>query len=478
MSSFTPKKHPDQSAFMRLKLFLKDLNKSIRGTDVDFTTIHLHRAILFLAFPMVLEMAMESVFVVVDVFFVAKLGPEAVAAVGLTDSVITIVYAIAVGLTMAITAMVSRRIGEKKPEQASIVAIQAIFIGIVISIPISLIGIFQSKNILRLMGASESAIQLGSGYTTILIGGSSTIMLLFVINAVYRGAGDAVIAMRVLWFSNIINIILDPCLIFGWGPFPELGVPGAAVATTIGRGLGVVFQLWILFYGRSRIRVKRKHIGLNFTVVARLLRVSLGGVLQYLIATSSWIGIVRIIALFGSTVIAGYTIAIRIIIFTLLPSWGFANAASTLVGQNLGAKNPRRAEKAVWKIALINMVFLGGISLVLIIFPENLSRIFTSDKNIILYSKDCLRFVAYGYALFAYGSIMVHAFNGAGDTYTPTVINVFCYWLFQIPLAYLLAVPIGLDARGVFIAITISESLLALVAIIVFRKGKWKHRKI
>jgi len=478
LSELRTKKYPDKSARLRIKSLWKDLRLAIRGIDVDYTTVPLNRAILFLALPMILEMAMESVFVVVDVFFVAKLGSDAVAAVGLTDTVITVVYAIAVGLAVAITAMVARRIGEKDPEQASYTAVQAICMGIAISIPLSLLGIFQSKNILQIMGASDSIIRTGSGYTTILIGGSSTIMLLFVINAVFRGAGDAIFAMRALWLANFINIILDPCLIFGWGPFPELGVSGAAVATTIGRGLGVFYQLWILFRGRSRVKVKRRHLTLRIKVIVRLLRVSLGGVLQYLIATASWIGLVRIIALFGGAVIAGYTIAIRVIIFSFLPSWGIANAAATLVGQNLGAKNPERAEKAVWKIALTNLVFLGAISLALISFPETLTRIFTDDQDIIPHAKDCLRFIACGYPLIAYGTVMVHAFNGAGDTYTPSVINFFCYWLFQIPFAYLLAVPLGLDARGVFIAIAIAESLLALVAILAFRRGKWKHRKI
>lgn len=471
-------KHAEESARTRLGSLWKELGLAIRGTDVDYTSIPLRRAILFLALPMVLEMAMESVFVVVDVFFVAKLGADAVAAVGLTDSVVTLVYAIAVGLTMAITAMVARRIGEKDPERASHTAIQAIYIGIIISIPISLLGISQAKNILHMMGASDSVVKIGSGYTAILIGGSSTIMLLFVINAVFRGAGDAVLAMRGLWLANIINIVLDPCLIFGWGPFPELGVTGAAVATTIGRGLGVIYQLWILFRGRSRIKVKLRHLYLQVNVMIRLLRVSFGGVLQYLIATASWIGIVRIIALFGSTVIAGYTIAVRIIIFSLLPSWGIANAAATLVGQNLGAGKPERAEKAVWKIAFANLIFLGIFSLVFIFFPEALVRIFTDDLEVIPYARDCLRFIAFGYALMAYGTVMVHAFNGAGDTYTPSVINFFCYWLFQIPFAYLLAVLVGLDARGVFIAIAFGECLLALVAILVFRRGKWKHHKI
>ncbi len=477
-TGYKAERDPDKSAFSKFRSAWKNLVMAIRGADVDYTTIPLKRAILFLALPMVLEMTMESIFVVVDLFFVAKLGADTVAAVGLTDSVVTMVYAVAVGLTMAITAMVARRIGEKDPERASRTAAQGMLLGLVISIPIALAGILYAKNILQLMGAHESVIQIGSGYTTVLLGGSSTIMLIFVGNAIFRGAGDAILAMRVLWLANIINIILDPCLIFGLGPFPELGVTGAAVATTIGRGVGVCFQLWILFSGRSRIHLLWKHLYLQIQIIKRMLRVSLGGILQYLIATASWVALVRIIAIFGSSVIAGYTIAIRIIIFSFLPSWGIANAASTLVGQNLGAKNPDRAEKAVWKVAFINMVFLGIVSVILILFPEDLARLFTKDYAIIPHTVDCLSFFAYGYTLIGVGSVLVGAFNGAGDTYTPTVINLFCYWLFQIPLAYLLAVPAGIDARGVFIAIMISESLQAVIAILVFRRGKWKLKQI
>jgi putative MATE family efflux protein len=462
----------------RINSIFRNLGLAVRGVEIDYTTVPLKRAILFLALPMVLEMAMESVFVVVDVFFVAKLGPDAVAAVGLTDSVITLVYAIAVGLAMAITAVVARRIGEKKPEKASYTAFQAIFLGIIISIPIAFLGIFQGKNILRLMGASEGVIQIGSGYTTILISGSVVIMLLFICNAIFRGAGDAILAMRALWLANLINIVLDPCLIFGWGPFPELGVSGAAVATTTGRGFGVVFQLWILFSGRSRVKLLKHHVALRIKLIARLLRVSFGGLLQYLIATASWIGIVRIISLFGSTVVAGYTIAVRIIIFSILPAWGISNAASTLVGQNLGADNPDRAEKATWSVAYINLIFLGLISLLFIVFPDALTRIFTDDPGVIRHANDCLRFISFGYALMAFGMVMVHAFNGAGDTYTPSLINLFCYWMFQIPVAYILAVPVGMEARGVFVAIALAETLLGVVALAFFRRGKWKLKKV
>jgi len=468
----------DNSIGTSIKSLWRNLFLAIRGVEIDYTTVRLRQAIFFLAIPMVLEMVMESVFVLVDVFFVAKLGPESVAAVGLTESVITIVYSIAVGLTMAITAMVARRIGEKDPEQAAHTAIQAIYLGIVLSIPISIAGIIWAKDVLQLMGGSDALIETGAGYTAILIGGNATIMLLFIINAIFRGAGDVILAMRSLWLANIINIILDPCFIFGIGPFPELGVAGAAVATTIGRGLGVIFQLWILFRGQSRIILKSKHLYFDFQIMARLLRVSFGGVLQYLIATASWIGLVRIIAIFGSTVIAGYTIAIRIIGFTFLPSWGIANAAATLVGQNLGAKNPDRAEKAVWHIAFVNLVFLSGICLILVLFPKVIVQIFTGDLSIIQYARDCLFYVALCYPFLAYGLVVVQSFNGAGDTYTPTVINFLCYWLFQIPLAYVLAVTFGMQSNGVFTAIAISESFLALVSVMVFRWGKWKLQQV
>ena len=462
----------------QIRSYWQSLGQAIRGVDMDYTTAPLKRAIFFLAIPMVLEMVMESVFVLVDVFFVAKLGSEAVAAVGLTESVITVVYAIAIGLTMAITAMVARRIGEKDPDQAAHTAVQAIYIGIAISIPISLVGILFAEDILRLMGGSDSLIQTGVGYTTILIGSNVVIMLLFVINAIFRGAGDVILAMRSLWLANFINIILDPCLIFGLGPFPDMGVTGAAVATTIGRGLGVVFQLWILLNGRGRIKVLAKHLSIDIQLITRLLRVSLGGVLQYLIATASWIALVRIIAMFGSNVIAGYTIAIRIISFTFLPSWGISNAASTLVGQNLGAKNPERAEQAVWNISFINLIFLAGISLLLITFAQTFIQIFTDDLGIIPYATDCLFYIAICYPFLAFGLVIVQAFNGAGDTYTPTIINLFCYWVFQIPFAYMLAIPMRQDSNGVFIAIAAAESLLSLVAILAFRRGKWKLQKI
>ncbi|HET9532043.1 MAG TPA: MATE family efflux transporter [Blastocatellia bacterium] len=454
------------------------VREAILGTHQDFTEISIGRAITLLAIPMVLEMGMESLFGIVDVFFVSKLGADAVASVGLTDSLLTLVFAVAMGLAMATTATVARRIGEKNREGAAVAAVQAIIIGIVVSIPVGLIGIFFTPTIFRLMGASPEIIATGSGYGTIVIGGNVIIMLLFLINAIFRGAGDAAIAMRALWIGNAINIVLDPCFIFGLGPFPEMGVTGAAVATNIGRGTAVVYQFWKLFDEGSRVKIERKHIRIDLKVMFRLLRISLGGMFQYLVATASWLGLVRIVAIFGSAALAGYTVAIRIIVFAILPSWGMSNAAATLVGQNLGAGKPERAERSVWVTGFANMAVLGVVTVVFVIFAEPLVGIFTTDPAVVPYGVDCLRYISYGYIFYAYGMVMVQAFNGAGDTYTPTVINLFCYWLFQIPLAYWLAIPAGLGAQGVFLAITIAESLLAVVSVFAFRRGKWKEKTV
>jgi putative MATE family efflux protein len=425
---------------------------------------------------MVLEMGMESLFGIIDVFFVSKLGADAVAAVGLTDSLLTLVFAVAMGLAMATTATIARRIGEKDKAGAAVAAVQAIIIGIIVSVPVGLVGIFFTPTLFSLMGASPEIIAIGSGYGTTIIGGNVIIMLLFLINAIFRGAGDAAIAMRALWLGNLINIALDPCLIFGLGPFPEMGVTGAAVATNIGRGTAVLYQVWKLFGSNSRVKIERSQVRVDLRVMFRLLRISLGGMFQYLVATASWLGLVRIVAIFGSAAIAGYTVAIRIIVFALLPSWGVSNAAATLVGQNLGAGKPERAERSVWVTGFANMVFLGVVTVVFVIFAEPLVGIFTTDPAVVPYGVDCLRYVSYGYVFYAYGMVMVQAFNGAGDTYTPTVINLLCYWLFQIPLAYALAIPAGYGAQGVFLAITIAESILAVVGILAFRRGRWKER--
>jgi putative MATE family efflux protein len=456
----------------------KDIVESVKGTKQDFTGIPLGRGILLLAIPMVLEMVMESVFAIVDIFFVSKVGPEAVAAVGITESIETIIYSAAAGLSTATTALVARRIGEKNPEGASIAAFQAIIAALTLSLCFALPGVLFSSDLLRLMGASASVIGVGRTYTAVIMGSNVIVVLLFIINAVFRSAGDAAVSMRVLWLANILNIILDPCLIFGFGPFPQLGVKGAAIATAIGRGIAVVYQFYLLLKGKGRVKLIKTGLKFDFKVMKSLLRLSLGGMGQSIIATSSWIGMVRIIALFGSQVLAGYTIAIRIVMFSLLPSWGLSNSASTLVGQNLGAKKPQRAERAVWLTGFINTVVLGVIAIFFIISPEFFIRLFIADPAVIVNGAVCLRIMSYGYLAYAFGMVVVQAFNGAGDTTTPTVINFFCYWLVEIPLAWLLALPLGMEANGVYISIVVAESMLTIIGIILFRRGRWKNRVV
>jgi putative MATE family efflux protein len=462
----------------RLRRWTGFLREAVWGSEQDFTEGSIGRAIFLLSVPMVLEMAIESLFGIMNVFWVAHLGAEATATVGLTESLLTIIFAVAMGLSMATTATVARRIGEKDPAGASVAAVQSIILGVIVSIPVGVAGIVYSPQLLRLMGASDGVINAGTGYARIILGGNVVIMLLFLMNAVFRGAGDASIAMRVLWFASIINIILDPCFIFGLGPFPELGVAGSAVADTIGRGAGVVFQVWVLLTGKRRIRVSWREVRVDFPAMFRMVRISLGGMFQFLVATASWLGLVRIVAVFGDAALAGYTVAIRIVVFAILPSWGMSNAAATLVGQNLGAQRPDRAERSVWVTGFANMCFLGCVAIVFVAFAEQLIGIFTNDPEVVPYGVSCLRFVSYGYVFYAYGMVMVQAFNGAGDTFTPTVINLFCYWLFQIPLAYTLALPLGYGANGVFAAITVAESMLAVVAVLAFRRGRWKTMKV
>jgi len=431
-----------------------------------------------LSIPMVLELAMESVFAIVDIFFVSKLGSDAVATVGLTESIFTIVYSICMGLSVAATAVVARRTGEKDPEGASIAAVQAIIAGFIVSVPIMFLGIFGSRILLQSMGASDSVINSGHLYTAVMLGGNVVVMLIFIINAIFRGVGDAAAAMRILSFANLINIVLDPCLIFGWGPFPELGIKGAAIATLIGRGTGVMLQLYLLQRKGARIHIARTHMKLKFDVMKRVLRLSLGGIGQSIIATSSWIGLMRVMAVFGSESLAGYTIAIRIIVFSILPSWGMSNAAATLVGQNLGAGKPQRAEKSVWISGFANMVFLVGIAVIFFTWAEFMVRLFATDPKVIEIGAKCLRYLSLGYLSYAYGMVLIQAFNGAGDTATPTKINFLCFWLLEIPLACILALALGLNETGVFISIIVAESVLCLLGIILFKRGKWKEKVV
>jgi putative MATE family efflux protein len=458
--------------------FFRDVAEAIAGSEQDFTEGKISRAILLLSIPAVLEMIMESIFVIVDIYFVSKLGANAVATVGLTESMITIIYAIAIGLGTATTSMVSRRIGEKNPYSASRTAFQAILTGLAVSIFIGIPGALKAESLLNMMGASPQIIESMSGYTKVMLGGNVVIMMLFIINAIFRSAGDAAVAMKVLWIGNIINIILDPCLIFGLGPFPHLGVTGAAIATTIGRGTAVLVQFYLLFFGRKRIRLSVKHLGVDFKIMLKLLKLSFGSIGQNLITTTSWIALVRIISTFGSEVVAGYTIAIRIIGFTILPSWGISNASATLVGQNLGAKKPERAERAVWITGWINMILLGLIGLILVQFPEQFIRLFIDNENVIEAGVKGLRIISIGFIAYGLGMVLVNSFNGAGDTSTPLIINIFAFWLIEIPLAWMLALKAGFNEEGVFIAIVIAESIMTLTAWLVFRRGKWKIKEV
>ncbi|MCD4725212.1 MAG: MATE family efflux transporter [Bacteroidales bacterium] len=461
-----------------MKRLLYDIWESITGTEQDFTSGKLGRAILLLSVPMVLEMVMESIFAIVDIFFVSKLGPDAVATVGITESLITIVYAIAVGLSMATTALVARRIGEKRPEKAAEVAFQAIITGLVISFMIAWVGWFFAPELLMLMGISHEMAQDMSGYTAWMIGGNTVIMMLFIINAVFRSAGDAAISLRVLLVANTLNIFLDPCLIFGIGPFPELGITGAAIATNIGRGIAVVYQLYLLFGKKHRIKLSRASIKVDFRIIREIIRISAGGIMQTLIATSSWIGMVRILSVFGNEVLAGYTIAIRLIIFALLPSWGVSNAAATLVGQNLGAGKPERAERAVWFTGLVNVILLGSIGVFFVFWPGFFMSIFIQDNNVVEYGSVALRIISYGFLAYGLGMVMIQSFNGAGDTSTPTWINFFCFWMLEIPLAYSLSLTMGFGEDGVFYAILSAETVMTILAVILFMRGKWKLKKV
>ena len=454
------------------------VREALRGSHQDYTTVSMNRAILLLAIPMVLEMVLESLFAVVDIFWVGRLGANAVATVGITESMLALVMAIGIGLAMSSTAMVARRIGEKDPEDAAISAVQSVFLGLLISLGIGIPAFIFAPQLLQAMGASPAIVATGSGYARIALGGCGAIIMLFLNNAIFRGAGDAAVAMRLLWVSNIINLILDPCLIFGLGPFPHLGVTGAALATFTGRSIGVLYQFYRLLRGTERIHILVRHLRINVTVLWRLLRVSFTGILQFAIANASWIGVVRIVSLFGATAVAGYTISIRIVIFFILPSWGLSNAAATLVGQNLGAGKPDRAERAVWRTGFYNMLFLGAVGVIFFIFATPVIRIFVSDPAVVPIASRALRTFSCGNVGFAYGMVMLQAFNGAGDTVTPTIVNFFGFWVLELPLAWWLATQTRLHSEGAFLAIVVAECAVAAAGMILFRRGRWKKQKI
>jgi putative MATE family efflux protein len=453
------------------------VREAIRGSQLDFTKVSVGRAVILLAIPMVLEMSMESLFAVVDIFWVSRLGSNAVATVGLTESMLSLIYAVAMGLSAASTALVARRFGEQNREEAAKTAVQAIAVSAALAGVIGVVGAAFAPALLVAMGATPETVSIGSGYTAIMLGGNVTIVLLFVGNAVFRGAGDAAAAMRTLWLANLLNIALGPCFIFGLGPFPELGVTGAAVATNIGRGIGVAYQLISLARGR-RLVIERRHLRFDVERMIGLLRLASTAAFQTLIETASWVGLIRILARFGSSALAGYTIAIRVAIFALLPSWGMANAAAALVGQNLGAGQPDRAERSVWIAGLYNFLFLGTIGVLFAVWPEPIVRWFTSEPDVVPYAVDCLRIVSLGFVFFAYGMVMIQSFNGAGDTVTPTFINFVCFWMIKIPLAYVLAIMTGMGPHGVFIAVTIAYATQTVAALVLFRRGKWKAKVI
>ena len=458
--------------------FWRAIREALRGSHKDFTVGPIGRSIILLAVPMVLEMCMESIFAVVDIKWVSYLGPDAMATVGLTESMLTIIYALAIGLSIGVTAMVARRIGEHDTDGAARVAIQSVFLGLLVAIILALIGAPLAPKLLVAMGAAPSVIEHGVWFTRIMLACNVTVVMLFMINAIFRGAGDAAIAMRVLWLANALNIVLGPCFIFGLGPFPKLGIAGAAVATNIGRGTGALYAFSRLIRKGGRFEITRQHFRIEPSVMGRLVRLSAVGTFQVFIGMASWIGQVRIISTFGTDALAGYIVGVRVILFALLPSWGMSNAAATMVGQALGAKKPDRAERSVWLAGLYNMCVLGCVGLLFVVFAPQIIRLFTSDPAVAPYGVDCLRIIACGFLFYAYGMVLTQSFNGAGDTWTPTIINLFVFWLWELPLAYVLAVTLHFGPRGVFLAVTIAFSSLAIVSAIFFRRGTWKTRVV
>lgn len=467
------------TTFKKVSSLFRLFKDALEGKQQDYTTLSIDKAVFLLSIPMILEMSMESVFAIVDAYWVGRMNDnDALATIGLTESVLTLVYSTAIGLSMGATAMIARRVGEKDIKAAQVAAIQVIYIGLILSVLISFVGIFFSEDILRIMGGSETLIRNNVGYTQWMLGGNLTIIMLFLINAIFRGAGDASLAMRSLVLSNGLNIVLGPVFIFGFGPIPAMGVEGAAIATTIGRGFGVIFQVYHLFNGKALIKLTIKNISVQWNIVVRLLKVSAGGTGQFLIASASWIFLVRILSTFGSEPVAGYFLAMRLIVFAILPAWGMANASATLVGQNLGAGYPDRAEKSVWRAAFLNMIFLGFVGVIFILFPRPLLSLFSQDPEVLTSGVTCLQVVSLGYVFYAYGMVISQSFNGAGDTRTPTIINFVGFWLFQIPLAYALAILLNWGPTGSYAAISIAESAIAIAGIIIFRQGKWKTTKI
>jgi putative MATE family efflux protein len=453
------------------------IREALAGEHRDYTDGPIPHAILLLAIPMVLELCLESVFAVVDVFFVLRLGADAAATVALTESMLVLIYAVAMGLSVGAMAIVARRIGEKDPDGAARAAVQAILLGLIVAVPTGLLGGWYARPLLRFMGAGPGVVAHAS-YTTIMLGANGVIMMLFLINAVFRGAGDAATAMRVLWIANAINICLDPCLIFGWGPFPRLGVTGASIATTTGRGIGILVQLRCLARQRGRVSIGRRHLSLDPRVMLTMVRLSGSAILQSLISNTSWLWLVRILATFGSEALAGYTIAWRVVVFALLPAWGLANAAATLVGQNLGAGKPDRAETSVWRACFYNLLFLSAVGFVFVVFPAPLVAAFTSDPSVAANAVRGLRIISSGFPFYAYAMVLTNSFNGAGDTMTPTIINLFCFWPLEIPIAYALSRAAGLGPSGVYWSIAIAYSTMALVSVVVFRRGRWKLKRV
>ena len=469
---------PEDSGSLASRGWATAIRDSIRGVPHDHTSGSLVHATVLLAIPMALEMLMQSIFELADIYFVSRLGAESVAAVGIAASLLIFVFTAGMGLSMAATAMVARRIGEKNPESASATAFQAIVVATMVSIPFALVGIAFAPDLLRLMGATEAMVEQGTAYVAITFGGNVTLLLLFLINAIFRGAGDAVFAMRALILSNLLNIVLDPLLIFGVGPIPEMGMTGAAVATVLARATGVAYQLRLLASGKGRLKMHRGVMHVNRMTVMNMLRISGPGVLQYLVGSASWIAIIRFVAAFGSHAVAGYTIGVRIFIFALLPVWGLSNAAATLVGQNLGALKPKRAERAVWMTASGSAILLAFVGLGLLAANFEIMRIFTEEVTVMATGMELLRYMAYSYPFLAIGMVMLQAFNGAGDTLTPTWVNLLCGWVFQIPIALVLAHPLGLGVQGIFIGIALTQVLFAAVGIVLFRRGRWKHKQV